>query len=78
MLDYAANGINTWENDLRDAVARAAGDLDPAQYLEQQLGVSDAEAFWSTVESRRGCGRLALLFGSFPQKTVAPGILEKA
>jgi hypothetical protein len=36
MLDYAANGVATWQNDLRDAVAQAAGEADRGTYL--QLG----------------------------------------
>ncbi|MCZ2839933.1 hypothetical protein [Modestobacter sp. VKM Ac-2985] len=73
MLDYAANGITTWQNDLRDAVAQAAGTLDPAQYLEQQLGVGDAEAFWSTVEDNLRAGRIRLIFLA---DRLAPGLVR--
>ncbi|WP_089336932.1 hypothetical protein [Blastococcus mobilis] len=50
MLDYAANGVAMWQNDLRDAVAQAAGVMDPGAFLQEQLGIEDVEGFWAAVE----------------------------
>ncbi len=73
MLDYAANGIVTWQNDLRDAVAQAASETDPGTYLQEQLGVEDAEAFWTSVEDNLRAGRIRLVFLA---DRLAPGLVR--
>ncbi|MGY1690386.1 hypothetical protein [Geodermatophilus sp. SYSU D01105] len=73
MLDYAANGVATWQNDLRDAVAQAAGETDPGTYLQEQLGVEDVEAFWATVEDNLRVGKIRLVFLA---DRLAPGLVR--
>ena len=73
MLDYAANGVATWQNDLRDAVAQTAGGTDPGVFLQEQLGVGDVEAFWATVEDNLRVGKIRLIFLA---DRLAPGLVR--
>lgn len=73
MLDYAANGVATWQNDLRDTVAQAAGATDPGTYLQEQLGVEDVEEFWTTVEDNLRVGKIRLIFLA---DRLAPGLVR--
>lgn len=73
MLDYAANGVATWQNDLRDAVAQTAGGTDPGVFLQEQLGVEDVEAFWTTVEDNLRVGKIRLIFLA---DRLAPGLVR--
>jgi hypothetical protein len=73
MLDYAANGVATWQNDLRDAVAQTAGATDPGTYLQEQLGVEDVEEFWTTVEDNLRVGKIRLIFLA---DRLAPGLVR--
>jgi hypothetical protein len=73
MLDYAANGVTTWQNDLRDVVAQAAGKTEPATYLQEQLGIEDVEAFWATVEDNLRVGKIRLIFLA---DRLAPGLVR--
>jgi hypothetical protein len=73
MLDYAANGVATWQNDLRDDVAQTAGATDPGTYLQEQLGVEDVEEFWTTVEDNLRAGKIRLIFLA---DRLAPGLVR--
>ena len=73
MLDYAANGVATWQNDLRDAVAQTAGATDLGTYLQEQLGVEDVEEFWTTVEDNLRVGKIRLIFLA---DRLAPGLVR--
>lgn len=73
MLDYAANGVASWQNDLRDAVAQTAGGTDPGVFLQEQLGVEDVEAFWTTVEDNLRVGKIRLIFLA---DRLAPGLVR--
>jgi hypothetical protein len=73
MLDYAANGVASWQNDLRDAVAQTAGATDPGTFLQEQLGVEDVEEFWTTVEDNLRVGKIRLIFLA---DRLAPGLVR--
>jgi len=63
MLDYAANAVTYWKVDeIRTRFELGLGEVDPAEFLSDQLGITSTNIFWQMVETNLRAGKIRMIF----------------